>query len=116
MISLFDLKILDNSIRDYLWVILTIVAILILKRYLSRYLASLLFRLMKSWSHGLGIRDFLEKVVSPIQRFLIVLITIIALDKLSFPVTPIRFAGMELTPNFTIHNTTLKEIVYSIGL
>jgi MscS family membrane protein len=71
---------------------------------------------MKSWSHGLGKTEFLDKVVQPIQKFLIILITIIALDKLKFPVTPIHIAGFELTPNFTIHNTTLKELVYSIGV
>lgn len=116
MIDFFNYKLLDNSIRDYLWVICIIFAIVILKRYLSRYLAGLFFRLMKSWSHGLGKTEFLDKVVQPIQKFLIVLIAIIALDKLNFPVTPFHIAGIEITPNFTIHKMTLKELVYSIGV
>lgn len=116
MIRFFDYKLLDNSLRDYLWVLFTILAILLLKRYLSRYLAGLLFRLMKGWTHELGRNDFMDKVVAPIQRFLITLIAIIALDKLNFPVSPIHLFGLELTPNFTIHQTSLKDIVHSIGV
>jgi len=75
----------DNSIRDYLIVAGIILLVLLFKRYLSKYFAGLLFRLIKLGFRGVDRRPFVNLIVRPLEIFLVVLVTMIALEKLTFP-------------------------------
>ena len=75
----------DNTIRSYLVVACTILLTLLLKRYLSRYLVSLFFRLIKRIWKTINKESFVNLVVEPFEWFLVILITVFAIDKLNFP-------------------------------
>jgi MscS family membrane protein len=85
MDKFLDTVILDNSIRSYLMVAGTILLVLILKRYLSRYIAGLLFRIVRKIAKGIDKPSFVNLVVSPLETFLLLVVSIISLDKLNFP-------------------------------
>ncbi len=85
METFFDKIILDNTIRDYMLVAGTILLMVFLKRVLSRYIAGLLFLLVQKVAKGVDKKSFVNLVVSPLETFLILLVSIISLDKLTFP-------------------------------
>jgi MscS family membrane protein len=91
----------DNSIRDYLIVASSILLIFIIKRYLSKYFAGLLFKLVQLVFRGVDKRPFVNLIVRPLEIFLVILVTMIALEKLSFP-TALKF---------DIYKTSLHSIV-----
>lgn len=75
----------DNTVRSYL-VVLGIIAItLVFKRYLSRYIAGLIFGLVKRIAHGVDKASFVRLVVSPLEIFLLLFISIVSVDNLHFP-------------------------------
>lgn len=75
----------DNTIRSYLVVGGTILLTLLLKRYLSRYLVSLFFRIVKKIWKTVSKESFVNLVVGPFEWFLVILIAVFAIDKLTFP-------------------------------
>src|SRR5437868_1067370 len=85
MPGLFDTVFLSNTIRSYIIVAGSILLIVFIKRLLSRYLAGLLFGLVKRIAHGVDKKSFVKKVVSPLEMFLLLLLSVIVLDKLTFP-------------------------------
>ena len=85
MDKFLDTVILDNTIRSYLMVAGTILLVLFLKRYLSRYIAGLLFRVVRKIAKGIDKPSFVNLVMSPLETFLLLVVSIISLDKLSFP-------------------------------
>lgn len=76
---------LGNTIRSYLLVSGTILLVLIIKRYVSRYIASLCYRLIHRVWKNVRKQSFIELVVSPLKWFLLILISVFAIDKLNFP-------------------------------
>jgi len=97
--------ILENTVLSYLICFGTILVVLLLKKYLSQYLAGFLFSLLKRTSWKIEKKIFIDLLLAPIQGFLIVVIAFIALDKLHFPRALI----------FDIHRITSKNITDSIG-
>lgn len=75
----------NNTIENYLYVLLVIVVALLLKRILSKYLAKLLFKLVGKAGKSVARDSFMNLVVQPLDFFLVLLIAIISLDKLYFP-------------------------------
>jgi MscS family membrane protein len=104
--SFLDYIFLDNTIRSYLIVTGTLVLIFILKRFLSRYVAGLLFTLVKRVVRGVDKKAFVKLVVSPLEVFLLVLASIIALDKLNFP----------KALNVVIYKANVREFVDAISV
>lgn len=91
---------LDNSLKSYLLVIATILIAFILKRYLSRLIASLLFVMVKKRSWKLDKDIFCSLLIKPLGDFIFVLISVLSIDRLIFPeifktriynVTSVRF-------------------------
>ncbi len=76
---------LDNSIRSYCIVGSSILVILILKKYFSRYIAALLFRLFHRIWKSVAKKTFIDLVVGPLEWLLSILIAVFAIDKLNFP-------------------------------
>jgi MscS family membrane protein len=104
--SFLDKIFLDNSIRSYLFVAGTLLLIFLLKRLLSQYVAGLLFAIIKRVVRGVDKKSFVKLVVSPLEVFLLVLTTIIALDKLTFP--------KDL--NVVIYKANVREFVDAISV
>jgi MscS family membrane protein len=76
---------LENTIRSYLLVGGSILLAVLFKRYLSRYIAGLLYRIVHRMARGVDKKSFVNLVVSPLETFLLLLVVIISLDKLNFP-------------------------------
>ena len=96
-----ELKILDNTVQAYLIVLGTILVTLIFKRLISKFLASKLFKLITNSKHNLPKQSFLDLVVQPLGTYLLLTISMIAIDKLKFP------AAFD----FTVYKTTTRHIL-----
>ena len=75
----------DNPIWKYLVVIGVILFVLILRRVISRYFAGLIYAVVKNIFKGVDKRSFSDLVAKPLGMFLLILVSIIALHKLTFP-------------------------------
>ncbi len=96
---------LDNSLRSYLAVAIAIFAVLLLKRIISKYSATLLFKLVKEPSGAWDRQSFARLVIRPIERVIVALVTIFSLDRLNFP-----SAFM-----FSIHKVSSQEIAGGVA-
>lgn len=107
MDRILDMVFLNNSLRSYLYVFLAIFLAVVLKRFVSRYAAGLLFKIVKKVATGVDKVSFVNLVVAPLQTFLVILVTVVSLEKLNFP-------GFF---NFTIYKVSFREVidVVSIG-
>ena len=85
MEGFLDIVILDNTIRMYLLVAGSIFLALILKKFLSRYIAGLLFKIVRRIAVGVDKTSFVNLVVSPLETFLLILVSLISIEKLNFP-------------------------------
>jgi len=85
MNSFLDQMFLDNSLRVYLIVAGILLFAFLFKRFFSKYLASLLFRMVTRVARGVDKTPFINLVVQPMEIFLLILITMIALEKLTWP-------------------------------
>ncbi|MBV9987567.1 MAG: mechanosensitive ion channel [Chitinophagaceae bacterium] len=98
-------KLLDNTIENYLYVVGVIVVALLFKRYLSKYLARLLHKLVARHAKNIARQSFLDLVVQPLDVFLVLLVTLVAVDKLRFP-------GYF---DFKVYHITFRELMDSLA-
>lgn len=95
----------SNTIREYAIVLGIIWLVYIFKKYLSRFVAHLLFKIfIKASIHNYR-EPFIKLVAAPLKLFLMILAIIITLSQLNFP--------EEI--NFKIYKLTLHDIVDEIG-
>ena len=85
MFNFFDRIFLDNSIKSYLLVFAVIFFVVLLKRFISRYVAGLLFRFIKRIWKDIDKKSFTDLVVQPLGLFLVIFMSIVSLHKLRFP-------------------------------
>ena len=95
----------NNSIKSYCIVSGTILLVLFLKRYLSRYLVSLFFLLIKRIWKGISKESFIDLVAGPFELFLLLFIAVFAIDKLNYPKLFL----------FTIYGHTTADILNRAG-
>ena len=105
MIKFFDQIFLDNPVKSYLLAFAVILFVLVLKKFISRYFAGLLFNFIKRIWKGLDKKSFTGLVVQPLGLFLVIFISIVSLHKLVFP----RLLEVE------IYNYTTSEIVHVLA-
>jgi MscS family membrane protein len=105
MNDFLDKMIFDNPVWMYLVVAGIILFVLILKRVLSRYFAGLIHAGVKNIFKGVDKKSFSDLVARPLGMFLLILISIVALYKLTFP----RRWEIE------IYKYNLKELVHTVG-
>jgi MscS family membrane protein len=95
----------DNPLRNYFIVAGVLIFVWLLKRFISRYVASLLFGVVHKIWKDVDKRSFVSLVVKPLGTFLAILVSIIALYKLKFPA--------QLDED--IYKYTVKQIVQCLG-
>jgi MscS family membrane protein len=78
-------RVLDNTIEAYLYVIGTVVLALIIKRFISKHLASLLYRLIVGVGKKFNKQAFCNLVVAPLEAFIIVIVILVSFDGLNYP-------------------------------
>lgn len=96
---------LGNTMRRYLVVAGVILFILLVKRYLARYIAGFIFHFVNRIWKNVDKKTFISLVVRPLGFFLAVLVSIIALYKLNAP--------EELETD--LYRVTLKEFLHGLG-
>jgi len=95
----------DNPVKHYLVVAGIILFIIILKRYISHYLAGLMFKLVNRIWKDVDKKSFTNLLIQPLGFFLLILFSIVSLHKLNFPTAF----------NIDIYGHSIKQIVHSIG-
>ena len=95
----------DNTIESYGIVLATILFVLIFKKILSRYIASLLYLLIKRTWKTLEQKQFVDLIVNPLSSFIVITVSIIAIDKLNFPTAW----------NINIYHRPLEILLNKIG-
>ncbi len=95
----------DNRVSSYLLVIGSIIFVLLIKRIISRFFAGLLFLLFRRQWKNIDKQQFISLVVPPLEVFLVVFISIIALHKLRFP------SRLDVD----IYNVTVRQVVHALG-
>ena len=98
-------ELLNNTLTSYLSVAGIILSALIFKRFLSKYLAKLLYKIVAKVAKNIARQSFLDLVVQPLDVFLVLLISIIALDKLHFPTQL----------DFNIYHFTFRQMIDSLA-
>jgi len=76
---------LDNSVKSYLIVGGTMLFVFVLKRYFSRYIAALFFKLINRIWKNIDKKNFVDLVVVPLEWFVLILVSVFAIDKLNYP-------------------------------
>lgn len=75
----------NNPLRSYLIVLGTILAVVILRRFVSKHLASLLHLLVRQQWKNVSRAEFISLIVRPLGWFITCSIAIVAIDKLNYP-------------------------------
>src|SRR5476651_143002 len=105
MYKFLQQQILDNTVESYLYVVATILFALLAKRLISKYLARLLYKLVPKASTTITRQSFLDLVLQPLDVFLVLLVSIIAMDKLNFP----------KVFNIKIYHLTIRDLTDSVA-
>ncbi|HRE50639.1 MAG TPA: mechanosensitive ion channel [Flavitalea sp.] len=106
MFRFLEWTILDNSIGSYLGVTAAILAVLTFKKPLSKYIAGILFGVVRKLAKGLDKKSFVRLMISPLKTTLVVLVAIISLEKLRFPEAL----------NVNIYRVSLKNLFETISI
>jgi MscS family membrane protein len=85
MSRLFDFVILDNTLGNYVLITGVILLAVSLKHYISRFVASLVFRLVSKVAGGVEKKSFVNLVTPPLENFFVVMVVMVALEKLYYP-------------------------------
>ena len=105
MDKFFHTVILDNKVGSYLIVAGIVLFLLLFKRHLSRYLASLLYLLVKKKWHFIEKSEFISMLFKPLGWFITITISVMAIDKLNFP------AAWQ----FKIYGETTDDLLQKMG-
>lgn len=106
MNSFLDRIFLNNTVRDYLWVAGVILFVLLLNRFISKYIAVLLCKIFKRRWKTFDQQKLVSLIIHPLGIFLVITVSIVALYRLDFP------------PEFNIklYKYPLEKILLSIAI
>ncbi|MGE9311179.1 mechanosensitive ion channel family protein [Niabella sp. CJ426] len=96
---------LDNTLQSYLIVAVIIFLGFLFKRFIAHYIASFFAYLIKSRYKSIDPSIFKSLIAKPLGLFIAVLITLVALDRLTFP----------SVLDFKVYKIGIKELLRMIG-
>jgi MscS family membrane protein len=105
MNSLLDKILFDNTLLSYLICFGIILLAYLIRRYISKYIAGLFFRVLQRASWNIDKKTFVDLMAQPLDNFIFILITIGTLDKLRFP----------SVLDFDVFHVTSRRIIESLG-
>lgn len=85
MSDVFDFVFLDNTLGNYVLIIGVILLAVSLRKVISRLIAGLVFKLVSRIARGVDKNSFINLVMPPLQNFFVILVVIIAIEKLNYP-------------------------------
>ncbi len=86
MPELFNRMVFDNPLSSYLWIIIILLAMFLLKGIVSRFLCGLLYRLFPNAKKYVSRDQFISLVLIPMEWFVVAIVIILSIHKLKFPV------------------------------
>ena len=95
-----------NIVWDYMWVIGVILFVLLLNRFISKYLAIFLSKIFRRTWKTFDQQKFVDLIIHPLGTFLVITVSIVAFYRLTFP--------DQL--NITLYKYPLQSIFLSIGI
>jgi MscS family membrane protein len=98
--------ILSNPLRRYFYVAAAILGCFLLRRMISLGLAGLLYRMVRKMGAGPDKNSFVKLLTAPLETFLVILVTIVSLEKLHFPDAL----------NFDIYEISTRSIIHAIAV
>lgn len=110
--EIFQYTFLGNSLEHYCWFAGILLLGIIIKRFLSKILAQLTFKLVKKYSSGVGFDRFLDLLRGPFSVFIVLITIYFAFDRLEFP----REWNLVSEEKFGIRMVVLKCFQVSIVL
>ncbi|MHB1921798.1 MAG: mechanosensitive ion channel family protein [Chitinophagaceae bacterium] len=85
MQKFMDIVILGNPLRGYLILMLGLLFVFILRGWVSRSIAGLFHRMIRTWSAGVDKKEFFTLFVRPLKLFLMLMAVLFLIDALKFP-------------------------------
>ena len=101
MQNFFETSFFGNNVALYCKVLLAIILAMLLRQFISKYVAKLLYRLIAKNNKNVYKAAFINLIIPPLDLFLLLLISFVALDKLQYP--------KEL--NFKVYKLSLFQVV-----
>ncbi len=105
MNKFFNQLYFDNTVKEYLISLGIILFVLLLNRLISKYVAGLIFFLVKRIWRNIDKKSFIDLVIHPLGMFVVTFVSIVTLHKLRFPAAW----------NIDIYGNSLKDIFHAIG-
>lgn len=103
---IFDFIVLDNTLGTYLLIAGIILLAISLREFISRVVASLVFKVVKRIASGVDRRSFVNLVTPPLENFFVILVIMVALEKLTFP----------HILNFEIYKVSMHKVIDIIAM
>lgn len=85
MNNILDKVILGNPIQNYFILAMVLLFVSMIKRYLSQWLAGLLFKEVKKWAPDIGQNEFSDLLLRPLEYFFLLVAFMLTIDHLNFP-------------------------------
>lgn len=85
MPQLFNRMVFDNPLSSYLWIIIILLAMFLLKGIVSRFLCGLLYRLFPKAKKYVSREQFISLVLIPMEWLVVAIVIILSVHKLKFP-------------------------------
>jgi MscS family membrane protein len=105
MEGIVNKEILDNTLQTYIEVFGSIIIAFGVKRFISKYLATILFKIFTKAKKNFHKESFLQLIVGPLESFIFLCILVVASSKLKFP---------DLL-NIRIYKSNLKDIMDAVA-
>ncbi|MFY7901098.1 MAG: mechanosensitive ion channel family protein [Chitinophagaceae bacterium] len=105
MFTFLKKEFFNNSVETYLYVFGAVLLAVLLKRYLSKFFATRLYRLVSKSGKTVHKKAFVDLIIPPLEIFLLLFISFVAFEKLNFPETI----------NIKIYRVRLFEIIDAIS-
>ncbi len=80
-----DQQFLNNSLRSYIVIGIIFIVAFLVKRFISRFFASLIYTWIDKKNHSDLRKSHVHRLIVPIEQFLIYLVAVIVLYELQFP-------------------------------
>lgn len=105
MNNLLDQVILGNPIQNYFLLAIILLFVSMIKRYLSRWLATQLYREVRKWAPDIDQHEFSHLLLLPLEYFFLLITFMLTIDHFNFP------------PELDVHvynGVTVKSVLHTI--
>jgi len=106
MNSFLDRVIWNNTVESYLWTIGIVLFVLLLNKFISKYLAKIIVRLFRRWLKDYDKQKFTDLIVYPLGTFLVISVCIVAFYQLNYP-DPLKYK---------LYKYSLHQIVLALAI